>query len=138
MSEQFLVFAEEIGETHNDEYVYRFLFSPTPEVVWGDKFNVTPAATVPNIQPLPLSLEKEWRVVSKMKLETAVESTWFSMQDCMDEIIALIFSTDENSSVVLRFGEDDDKVREILDENHIFYQEMEYVPNEDENSTENE
>lgn len=131
MQELYLVFAEELGETQNDEYIYRFLFSPTPEVVWGERFNVTPAAAVSNLIPLPLGIEREWRVVSKMKLETATTSTWFSMQDCMDDIIALVFSTDEEASVVFRFGESDKRVREVLDGNKIFYQEMEYVPNID-------
>ena len=96
-----LIFADPLGTTPDGNYIYRFLFSEEPEVVWGDKFNITPASAVHGLHPSPETISEEWRVVSPIQLLTAVESDWFSMQDCIDGIIALVFSTDDETSVLL-------------------------------------
>lgn len=130
----YIVFAEPIGLISGNGFIYRFLFSDTPEIVWGDRFNVTPAATVPGIQPSSEGITKEWRVVSKEKLGTAVKSTWFSMQDCIDGIISLIFSENDDTDLVINFGDHLEKVEEILNSNGIFFQEVAYLPKDDDNS----
>ena len=118
----YLVFAEPLGTTHDGNYIYRFLFSEEPEVVWGDKFNITPASAVHNLHPSPETISEEWRVVSPIELLTAVESDWFSMQDCIDGIIALVFSTDDETSVLLRFGAHQIDIRNLFDNKGIFHQ----------------
>lgn len=129
--EDVIVFAEPIGKIGRDQFVYRFLFSDDPDIIWGDNFNVTPAGGVPNIKPFSDGLTKEWRVVSNEELDTAVKSTWFSLQDCIDGIISLVFSKDEESKVVINFGENIDMVRDILTHNKIQFQEFDYQPEEE-------
>ena len=124
----YLVFAEPLGTTHDGNYIYRFLFSEEPEVVWGDKFNITPASAVHNLHPSPETISEEWRVVSPIELLTAVESDWFSMQDCIDGIIALVFSTDDETSVLLRFGAHQIDIRNLFDNKGIFHQTITYTP----------
>lgn len=127
MGEDYIVFAEPIGKINGDNYIYRFLFSDTPDIVWGDDFNVTPAAGIPGIHPASEGITKEWRVVSSKKLGTAVKSTWFSMQDCIDGIISLAFSEEENTDIVINFGDSIDKVTDILKNNNIFFQEIAFL-----------
>ena len=135
MEEEYIVFAEPIGKISGNSYIYRFLFSDNPETIWGDNFNVTPAAGIPGIQPLPQGITKEWRVVSEKKLGTAVKSSWFSMQDCLDGIISLVYGEDENTDIVINFGKNAYDVKEILKNNGIFFQEMEFI-SEDNNEKE--
>ncbi len=90
----YIVFAECIGNDGDDNFFYRLLFSDNPDVVWGDNFNVTPAAIVPDLEPDSSSISKEYMLTSPMKLYTAVDCTCFSLQDCIDGIIALLFNGD--------------------------------------------
>ena len=56
------------------------------------------------------------------------------MQDCIDGIIPLAFSTDEDNSIVLPFGISLTKTLEILTKFQIFYQEVVYKePKSEEN-----
>lgn len=123
-----LIFAEPLGTTPDGNYIYRFLFSEEPEVVWGDKFNITPASAVHGLHPSPETISEEWRVVSPIQLLTAVESDWFSMQDCIDGIIALVFSTDDETSVLLHFGDQQIDIRDLFDKKKIFHQKITYTP----------
>lgn len=128
-----LVFIEPIGNVE-ENYVYRFLFSDTPDVVWGNNFNITPAGANAGLAPAGDTISKEYRIVTNIFLDTAVKSTWFSMQDCIDGIIPLAFSTDEDNSIVLPFGISLTKTLEILTKFQIFYQEVKYKePKSEEN-----
>ena len=49
--EEYLAFIEEIGRTINGEYSYCFYFTYDTEIVWGEYFNVTPSAIIPDLQP---------------------------------------------------------------------------------------
>ena len=51
MERDYLVFIENVGTNLDDKFVYYFYFSQTPEVVWGDYWNVCPASIIPEIKP---------------------------------------------------------------------------------------
>ena len=128
MDERSLVFVESIGNTPDGNFIYRFLFSDEPDVVWGDKFNIIPASSVNNLHPLPETISEEWRVVSSYELQTAVKSDWFSMQDCIDEIIAIAFTTDDNTTLLFHFGDSQIQVKSLLEKTGVYYQAINYVP----------
>ena len=100
----YIVFAERTGEDESGNYFYRLLFSDNPDVVWGDNFNVTPAGIIPDIEPDSQSIKEECLLTTKIRLKTATESTWFSLQDCIDGIIALLFYGDGDKIVDIPFG----------------------------------
>ena len=100
----YIVFAEKTGKDDDGNYFYRLLFSENPDVVWGDNFNVTPAGIVPTLEPDYSSISKEYSLTVKQNLGTAVESTWFSLQDCIDGIISLMFDGRSEKIVNIPFG----------------------------------
>jgi hypothetical protein len=111
----YIVFAERTGEDENGNYFYRLLFSNDPEIVWGDNFNVTPAGIVPDLEPDSASIKKEYLLTTGVKLETAVESTWFSFQDCIDDIIPLLFNGIGEKIVAIPFGMEIEKVQQYIE-----------------------
>ena len=126
--QQYIVFVEKTGEDEKDNIFYRLLFSNNPDVVWGDNFNVTPAGIIPDLEPDPSTITKEFQLKTKEHLSTAVESTWFSLQDCIDGIIALLFNGEGDNVVVIPFGMEMEKVLEILEGIGGEMTEVEYKP----------
>ena len=89
---EYLAFVRKIGTTIYNEYIYEFMFTTSPDVVWGENFNIVPAGIIPNISPDKNTLSKKARIITNIDFNLACESTCFSMQDCIDNIIALCFT----------------------------------------------
>ena len=120
----YLGFVDFIGNTSDGNYIYRFDFTTDIDVLWGEFFNVTPAAIIPNLQPDKNSLSRSCKVIFPREMVIAKKNYCFSMQHCIDGIIQLIFSEiDENTieynnaPFFLRFGENfedvENKIRSI-------------------------
>ena len=116
-----LGFVDFIGNTSNGDYIYRFDFTSDIDVLWGEFFNVAPAAIIPNLQPDKNTLSRSGKVIFPREMVIAKKNYCFSMQDCIDGIIPLIFSEiDENtleydnSPFFIRFGEQFDEVEKKL------------------------
>jgi len=117
----YLAFVDEIGRTVDGGYMYRFDYAEDSEIVWGEYFNSIPAINVPNLQPDINCLSKTERVECKQILGLAKTNGCFSMQDCIDGIIALCFSEIGNNTLyykdtplLFRFGEEIDEVHEKM------------------------
>lgn len=107
MEGHYLAFVDEIGTTVDGKIIYRFDFTQAPDVVWGDKWNSVPCSGNPKIQPDPQTLSITGRVISDNEYNIAKHNHCFSMQDCIDGIIAMFFSDpDEPNEIVLNFGEE--------------------------------
>lgn len=118
---EFLGFVDMVGRTIDGGYIYRFDFTLDADVVWGEYFNVTPSAIIPNLQPDKNSLSHTGKVVFPREMVLAKRSYCFSMQDCIDGITPLIFcEIDENTIELdekpffLRFGEPFEEVEQKL------------------------
>ena len=128
MEEQlYIVFAEKTGEDDGGNFFYRLLFSKTPDIVWGDNFNITPAGTIPDLEPDSSSISKQYLLTTTENLQTAIESTWFSVQDCIDGIIALLFKGDGEKIVVIPFGMEFEKVEKYVKWLGGTLEEVEYI-----------
>ena len=121
--EEYLAFVDEVGRTIDGKYIYRFDFTVDTETVWGEFFNVAPAAIVPNLQPDKNTLSRTAKVVFPRSMVIAKKNFCFSMQDCIDGIIPIIFSEiDENTVELndapffLNFGERLSSIEEKLKE----------------------
>ena len=119
---EYLAFVDEIGRTIDKKYIYRFDFTVDTETVWGEFFNVAPAAIIPNIQPDKNTLSTTAKVIFPRQMAIAKKNFCFSMQDCIDGIMPLLFSEiDENTlefdekPLFLNFAEPISSVREKLD-----------------------
>ena len=142
--EEYLVYVEYIGCDLDGNYIYKMDFSTQPEVVWGESWNVVPAAICGHIPPDPNTIFKTGKLYSPEELNIAVKSTCFSMQDCIDGIIPLIFSEiDENTleynekPFFIHFGETFTDVENILSAVGITFFEVEEVEKGDESAIDN-
>lgn len=120
---EYLAFVDEVGRTMDGKYIYRFDFTVDTETVWGEFFNVTPAAIVPNIQPDKNTLSSTGMAIFPRQMVVAKKNYCFSMQDCIDGIISMIFSEIDDNTLEcgnapfhLEFGEAIESVKEKLSE----------------------
>ena len=114
----FLVFVSFMGKNSDGTYKYRFDYAISPDSVWGDGFNIVPSSIVPKIEPDINSLTGYQFVDFPFALKLAQSNDCFSMQDCIDGIIALCY-IDPNSftdyDFVLHFGDSYDYVQKLFD-----------------------
>lgn len=139
--EEYLAFVDYIGKTIDGKYIYRFDFTVDTDTVWGDFFNVTPSGIVPDLHPDINTLTKTCKVNFKKEMQLAKKNYCFSMQDCIDGIIPLIFSEiSENlieyndSPLFFRFGEPFENVKKILDSIGIEMYDIEEIKKGDESA----
>ena len=133
-----LVYVYPVGKDSRDIYEYEFLFSETPEVVFGDYWYIQCPAACGDILPEESTYSEIRHLKTDMKLICAQENTCFSMQDCIDGCIALCFQDinglDEypDHRFIVPFGE---KYNDVVDQLHILDLEFEedkpgYIPPE--------
>ena len=101
---EYLGFVDIIGRTVDGGYIYRFDFTLDTDVIWGEYFNVTPSAIIPNLQPDKNSLSRTGKVVFPREMVIAKRSYCFSMQDCIDGILPLIFCEIDEDTIELNDG----------------------------------
>lgn len=119
--EDFLGFVDLIGRTIDGKYIYRFDFTTDTDVLWGEYFNVTPSGIIPDLQPDKNALSRSGKIIFPREMAIAKRNYCFSMQDCIDGIIPLIFSEIDEETLELddkpffiRFGESFNNVEEKL------------------------
>ena len=83
--------------------------------MWGDNFNITPAGIIPDLEPDSSTIKSEQLLTSNLPLQTAAESTWFSLQDCIDGIIALLFCGSGEKIVSIPFGMEKGRVEKYVE-----------------------
>lgn len=123
---EYLAFVEDVGETINGKFVYRFYFTSDPSNVWGEYFNVVPSSIIPNLQVDMTSITSVAKAKFPQQLILAKKNHCFSMQDCIDGIIPLCFvEICDNTLMIndvpffLRFGEKYDDVLSKLNEINV-------------------
>ena len=87
--ELYLAFIDNVGTNLDEKYVYHFYFSETPEIVWGEFWNVCPCSIVPTIVPDKATISSIYECEFNTELSLVTNNSCFSMQDCIDQIIAL-------------------------------------------------
>ena len=113
--EEYLAFVRRIGGTLDGQFIYEFMFTTVPDVVWGDNFNIVPAGIIPNLIPEMNSLSRKGRLITDIEFRLACESTCFSMMDCIDNIISLCFTeAGIANEIKFDFGEKFDNVIDKL------------------------
>lgn len=116
-NELFLVYVNPIGQDSKGLYQYEFFFSETPEIVWGNDWNVACPSACGAILPEESTYSTIKLLKTKMNLFCAQQNSCFSMQDCIDGLICLCAEDISNYEVypepyrlVLHFGESYDNV----------------------------
>ena len=116
-----LVYINPIGENSNGKYEYELFFSKTPELVWGENWEMPCASICGDMKPDESTYSNVKRIISDIPFFCVQENTCFSMQDCIDGCVALFFEDISNYSeyptpyrIVCSFGEDYKNVKEKL------------------------
>lgn len=108
----YLCFIKHVGVDIDGNNIYELLFTEDVETFWGDGFEYMPASLVNDLKPNEGSYQSLRLITTDIKLCLATESCCHSMQDCIDNIIALAYEDistydefPENGRLVLHFGE---------------------------------
>ena len=99
--DEFLGFIDEIGRTRDGGYIYRFEFTLDTETIWGEYFNVTPSAIIPDLQADINALTRQAKAIFPREMVIAKRNYCFSMQDCIDGIIPLMISEIDDNTLLL-------------------------------------
>ena len=139
--EDFLGFVDLIGLTIDGLPIYRFDFTTDTETIWGDYFNVAPSAIIPDLQPDKNSLSRRAKVIFPKEMVIAKKNYCFSMQDCIDGLIPLIFSEIDEDTLeynekpfFLHFGTPFEVIEEIFNTMGLEFYEIEEVEKGDESA----
>lgn len=133
-SEHFLAFVDIAGKTIDGKYIYRFDFTKATDIVWGDQWNTTPAGIIPNLEPDMNCLSLTGKVETKHRYLLAKENTCFSMQDCIDGILPLLFDEPYSDELmVLPFGMPMENVISELEKHQLSIMDIKDVNEENDN-----
>ena len=88
-NELFLVYVNPIGQDSKGLYEYEFFFSETPEIVWGEDWNVSCPSACDNLLPDPTTYSKIKTLKTTIPLFCIQENSCFSIQDSIDRLVFL-------------------------------------------------
>ena len=135
----YLAFIDEIGRTVDGEYIYRFDFTTDVDTVWGDYFNIAPAVIVPDLQADKNCLSKSAKVIFPREMVIAKKNYCYSMQDCIDGILPMMFSEIDDNTLeynnrpfFISFGTEFEVIEKMLGELGLKFFEIEEVEKGDE------
>ena len=116
-----LVYVNPIGKNSSGWYEYEFFFSKTPDIVWGQDWNVPSPASCGDMKPDETTYNVVKRLKSNIPFSCAQQNTCFSMKHCVDGCIALCYENingyndyPEPYRIVFQYGEDSESVMEKL------------------------
>ena len=121
-----LGFINYVGTETGGYNEYDLIFTIYPDEFWGENFNYKPAGICNGLEPDKKYIQKVIRIKTIINLDLIQESGCFSMQDCMDGIVALAYQNLEgldeypaDGRLYFMFGESYDEVERKLAICHI-------------------
>lgn len=112
LNDVYLCFIRLIGEENDGYYRYEFIFTDNPDEVWGEDWEHKPIGLINNPIPSDDYLTEIHIVKTKIKLDLIQNNMCFSMQDCLDGIVALAWQNideldayPEDGRIYFIFGE---------------------------------
>jgi hypothetical protein len=116
-----LIYVNGLGSDYKGQNLYEFIFSDDLNV-WGDDWDSKPSNGYPS--PPDLHYIKKVGVLrnTNLKLELIQDSDFFSMEDVMDDVIALaweIENEDNQKRMVFRFGISEQEIKDKLYERDL-------------------
>ena len=113
-NELFLVYVNPIGQDSKGLYQYEFFFSETPEIVWGNDWNVACPSACGAILPEESTYSTIKLLKTKMNLFCAQQNSCFSMQDVIDGLMCLVFVNEGEEFFKFDFAENyEDVIKKI-------------------------
>lgn len=119
MNDLFLIYINFVGETHDGENIYEFIFSDDVSDVDGDEWDVYPAANRPE-PPAREFVDEVMYLRSELKFDLIQSSNIFSYWDAIDGIIAIAwenidtYEAYEENRLFFKYGDDKNTVMDKL------------------------
>ena len=121
----YLIYINGLGSNYRGENIYEFIFSDTTEDIWGENWEARPA----NGYPSPPDIEHVKKVGvltnGNVTLELVQQSDVFSVQDSIDDVIALGWEKEDEidfslvKRLVFRYGDQEQIVKDKLYERDL-------------------
>lgn len=113
-----LTYINPLNKNYKGEVIYEFIFSNSVEINFGSDWDCNPASSG-LITPPPIEDIKKVGVLNttKIELDLAIQSEYFSMYDCVENILALGWEKEsplDEVRLVFHFGETIDSVNNKL------------------------
>ena len=117
----YLIYVNGLGPNYKGDNLYEFIFSDSLDV-WGDSWDNKPSNGYPG--PPELQYIKKVGVLrnTDVKLELIQNSDFFSMEDAIDDVVALAWEIDEHENqkrMVFRFGMSEQQIKDKLYERDL-------------------
>jgi hypothetical protein len=122
----YLIFVNELGPNYKGDNIYEFIFSDRKDDIWGENWESKPS----NGYPHPPDIEHIKKVGilknDKISLSVIQKSDYFSMIDAIDDVVALAWENENESTnfdlvkrLVFRYGESEEVIKNKLYERDI-------------------
>lgn len=122
----YLIYVNELGPNYKGDNTYEFIFSNSLEEIWGDSWESNPANGYPSPPDLEFINKVGTLKSNEVTLSVIQKSDYFSMTDCMDDVISLAWENELDEvdftikkRLVFRFGETEQSVKNKLYERDI-------------------
>jgi len=122
----YLIYVNELGPNYKGDNTYEFIFSNGLEEIWGDSWESNPANGYPSPPDLNFINKVGTLKSNEVTLSVIQKSDYFSMTDCMDDVISLAWENEIDEidftikkRLVFRFGETEQSVKNKLYERDI-------------------
>jgi len=122
----YLIYVNELGPNYKGDNTYEFIFSNSLEEIWGDSWESNPANGYPSPPDLNFINKVGTLKSNEVTLSVIQKSDYFSMTDCMDDVISLAWENEIDEidftikkRLVFRFGETEQSVKNKLYERDI-------------------
>ena len=126
--EEVLVYVKPICRNTDGTFEYDFLFSDTPDFVWGPFWDIDSPASNGDISPEPSTYSVVKRVKSAFNLKVIQENSCYSMEYAINRSIALAWldlegmeNYPENGRMVFHFGDSYLEVEAQLELHEIYW-----------------
>lgn len=116
-----LVYINPIGKDSNSLFEYEFFFSETPDIVWGQDWNIACPAACENTLPDPETYSEVKTLKTEIPLFCVQQNTCFSIQDCIDGIVCLGYFQTDKGVVKFDFSETIYNVIEKIENNNFIF-----------------
>ena len=123
---QSLCFIRSLGMNVEGNNVYELLFTDEIDEFWGEDFEFVPCGVINNLAPHESNYNSVYQFETDINLDLIINNGCFSMQDCIDNIVALgwqnLNGLDEypdEGRLVFHFGDTFEEVSEKLADRNI-------------------
>ena len=117
----YLIYVNELGPNYKGDNTYEFIFSDSLDEIWGDSWESNPANGYPSPPDLEFINKVGTLKSNEVTLSVIQKSDYFSMTDCMDDVISLAWENEMDEidftikkRLVFRFGETEQSVKNKL------------------------